>query len=194
MQKSLTLIEQFINGDRRAFAELYLIHADSLYGFVLKLTKSPNDAEDIVQDVFLRLWDNRSKIDISKSIKSYIFQIAYNLFVDQFRKRINSIDFEDFLLTSEAKVLDDNNVEQMLTYDDYCLLINKSLNKLTDKQRCIYRMSRDEGFSTSEIGMKLGLSDKTIKNQLSIILRLLRTELLVLLISFLYFTSCYKFM
>jgi len=180
------LVKQLSEGSRDAFTQLYMIYSDQIYGFALKLTKSSVEAEDILQETFMRLWDNRSRISPEMSFKSYLFQISYHLAIDSFRKQIESVDFESFLNSDYYQKSVENSIEQELSIDDYKRLVAESLSRLTPRQQDIYRLSREEGFSSKEIGEKLGISEKTVNNQLSIILLGLKADLLLFLMIYVF--------
>lgn len=168
-------IKALIHGDYDAFDTLYNHYADSIYGFVLKLTKSPSEAEDMVQETFMRVWDMRAKLNSDYSFKSYLFTIARNQIIDLFRNKVQSFDFETL---SDISALVEDSMEQKINYDDLQLRIYNLKQKLTDKQRKIFELSREEGIKNDEIGQDLNLSEKTVRNQISLILNLFRKELL----------------
>ena len=174
------LVKQLAGGSKEAFTQLYSLYSASIYGFALRLTKSTVDTEDILQETFIRIWDNRTKISADASFKSYLFQITYNLVIDHFRKQINSVDFENFIGSDYYQQVSENNTEQQITLEEYRRLIAQSVAKLTPRQQEIFRMSREEELSAREIGERLGISDKTVNNQISLILATLKADLLLI--------------
>jgi RNA polymerase sigma-70 factor (ECF subfamily) len=173
------LVNQLCEGSKDAFTKLYMIYSDPLYGFVLKLTKSPTEAENILQETFMRVWDNRAKISLDYSFKSYLFKISYHLIIDSFRKQIDSVGLEDYISSGYHQETTEAEADQKLNLDDYNHLIAKSLNKHTSYRQKIFQMSREEGLSAKEIGKILGISEKTVNNQLSFILARLREDILM---------------
>ena len=89
----IDLIKKVKQGSYEDFTRLYFMYADLLYGFVLNLTKSPDDAEDILQETFLRIWQTKENLSLETSFKSYLYTIAHNLIIDSFRKKIDSVAF-----------------------------------------------------------------------------------------------------
>lgn len=176
------LVRQLKGGSKEAFAQLYLLYSRRIYGFALRLTKSTADAEDILQETFIRLWDNRSKISSDTAFKSYLFKITYHLVIDHFRKQINSVDFQNFIERDYCQLASDDKVEQQLTLEEYHKQIATSIAKLTPRQQEIFHLSREEELSSKEIGERLGISEKTVNNQLSLILATLKTDLLLVLL------------
>ena len=90
----ITLIQK---NDKIAFYNLYEKYSIRLYGFVLRYIKQENDAEEIVQEVFVKLWDARNTIDVYSSFDSYLFTIAYNTTISLFRKRIKEKKYLEYL-------------------------------------------------------------------------------------------------
>lgn len=183
-----TLVKQLTNGSKDAFTKLYMLYSDQLYGFALKLTKSPTEAEDILQETFMRIWLNQKNISLESSFKSYLFQISYHLVIDSFRKKINMVDFESFIRSTSYQIADTNEADIQLTLDDYQKLIKQSVSHLTPRQQLIFHLSREKYLSSLQIAEKLGISEKTVNNQLSLILATLKADIL-LFIYFMLFNS-----
>lgn len=109
-------IEKLKRGSYEAFDTLYDMYADSLYGFALLHTKSSVQAEDIVQETFLKLWNMRTSLSVEGSFKSMLFTIAKNHVIDVFRQQINRPDFEDYIRFCEDEhLLDNTSVEKYIT-------------------------------------------------------------------------------
>ncbi|MDR3261924.1 MAG: sigma-70 family RNA polymerase sigma factor [Tannerella sp.] len=165
-------------GSREAFAKLYMLYSEQVYGFALKLTKSPVEAEDILQETFIRIWDNRTNLSPT-SFKSYLFKISYHLVVDHFRRQLDTVDFEGYINSEYYQGTAENETEQQINLDDYRKLIAESVSRLTPRQQEIFRLSRDEELPAKEIAVSLGISEKTVNNQLSIIIGILRADILL---------------
>lgn len=172
------IIKKLREGSYEAFDTLYNVYADSLYGFVLLHTKSVVQAEDIVQDTFLKLWHMRSSLSVEGSFKSMLFTIAKNHVIDVFRQQINRANFEDYIAFCEDENLSDNTSVDKIYYDDFLEKLAIAKQKLTPAQRNIFELSREEGLTNAEIAHNAGLSEQTVKNHLSATLKVLRAELL----------------
>ena len=98
-------IKKLRKGSYEAFDTLYNMYADSLYGFALLHTKSAVQAEDIVQETFLKLWNIRASLSVEGSFKSMLFTIAKNHVIDAFRRQINRPEFEDYIRFCEDENL-----------------------------------------------------------------------------------------
>jgi RNA polymerase sigma-70 factor (ECF subfamily) len=172
------LVKQLKRGSKEAFTRLYLLYSGHIYGFALRLTKSAADAEDILQETFMRLWDNRSNLS-DTSFKSYLFTITYHLVIDHFRKQINSVDFHTFIESDYYQLASESKTEQPIILEEYHKQIADSVARLTPRQQEIFRLSREEELSAKEIAERLNISEKTVNNQLSLILATLKTDLLL---------------
>lgn len=171
------LISKLRTGSYDAFNSLYETYADSLYGFVLLHLKSTSQAEDIVQDTFLKLWNMRAGLSLEGSFKAMLFTMAKNQIIDQFRQQINRPDFEDYLRFCEDENLLDNSSMDKIYYDDFLEKLAIAKQLLTPQQRTIFELSREDGMSNAEIVAVTQLSEQTVKNHLSAALKTLRSEL-----------------
>ena len=167
----IDLIKKVKQGSYEDFTRLYFMYADLLYGFVLNLTKSPDDAEDILQETFLRIWQTKENLSLETSFKSYLYTIAHNLIIDSFRKKIDSVAFE---------VYTENNTENEVYFDEFLDKLNEAKKKLSSRQLVIFELSREKGCSIKDIAEKMGVSEKTVKNQLTLALKTLKSELSLL--------------
>lgn len=175
------LLEELKNDSYQAFDKIYAIYSDMLYGFVLQLTKSPEVAKDVLQETFLRIWLLRKDIDTNKSFKSYLYRIAQNYIIDRFRKQVKQVSFENYINSDFFLEYSRNNIEEGIDYDNFLIILNNAKLKMTDRQREIFIMNKEKGFSTSYIAEKLNVSEKTVQNMISASLRILREEILPIL-------------
>jgi len=165
-------------GSYKAFDALYSMYAHRLYGFILKLTKSDADTKEIVQDVFVKLWLNRENISSDSSLQSFLFTIGKNIAINKFRANINSPVFVDYVDYLNEKNLYGDNITESIDYDDFKLKLVQAKNHLNNTQKMIFELSKELGYSNAEVAQKLDLSEQTVKNQLTIILKVLKGQLL----------------
>ncbi len=158
-----------------AFDILFHKYSDKLFRFSFSLLKNEEDSKEIVQEVFLRIWKKRKEIDTTKSFKSFLFAISYNLIVDQLRLRLKDKKYREYLTHYfETENLDLRNDL------DYTILVEKVRNvveNLPAKRKQIYILSREVGLSHKEIAGKLGISVKTVENQITLALKHLKSNL-----------------
>ena len=152
-----------------AFKTLYFRHYESLYNFVWYRTYSAELAKDILQETFTRLWQNRKKLNVNKSIKAYLYRIANNLIIDYNRKNTSK---RSYLSKLERENYSDN--EQFI---DTELSLKTALDNLPEKLRTVFTLSRYQGLKYSEIAEVCNISIKTVEKWMSQALQLLREEL-----------------
>ncbi len=158
------LIANLRKGRSAALSEIYDLYAQELLAFCYSYTKSRQDAEEVVQDAFLRLWEMRSLIRSDHSLKSLLFRIAKNRVIDLFRSNLKSKIFADYLVFQRSGF---DRESGDMDYDAYRALVDKVLNKLPPSQREIVRLSDFEGLDNEQIAERLHLAEKTVRNQLS---------------------------
>ena len=141
----IDLIKKVKQGSYEDFTRLYFMYADLLYGFVLNLTKSPDDAEDILQETFLRIWQTKENLSLETSFKSYLYTIAHNLIIDSFRKKIDSVAFEVYIQSDAYQNYTENNTENEVYFDEFLDKLNEAKKKLSSRQLVIFEMSREKG-------------------------------------------------
>lgn len=161
-EKELLLL--LLNGNEQAFEKIYRLYSSRLYGNLLKLVKSETEAQEILQDVFLKIWDNRQNIDIEKSFRSYLFKIAENKVVDFFRKvaRDKKREAELISLATNEYV----PVEELLQSDEKTALLQKAIDSLPPQRQQVFRLCKLEGKSYKEVSEQLGISVSTISDHI----------------------------
>lgn len=173
----IKFIKGLKSGSYEDFNILYTIYADMLYNFILNLTKSPIEAQDILQDTFMRIWQTRERINLDLSFKTYLYTIARHLIIDSLRRQVDNIVFDDYICSEAFQKYSENDVERNISFDEFKERVSKAKEKLTPKQKEIFELSREKGYSILSIAEKLQLSEKTVKNQLTLALKVMRAEL-----------------
>lgn len=169
------IIRQFKQGDHHAFRVLYEKHAPRLFSFSKKYLQSNEDAEEIVHEVFLRLWEKRQNIDEHQSFSSYVIQAAKHRIYNSFRKKVNAQVYLDFhLLTNDVSK---NFTELDVDFQDIKIRAEEAIKAMPPKRQEIFRMSRELGLKNKEIAEKLDISIKTVENQMGQALKYLRDAL-----------------
>lgn len=168
------LMQKLIAGDVRAFRQLYDLYQPQVMRFALYLTKSPDLAQEIVQEVFLRVWEKREMFTVDVKVLPYIKKIAQNLVLDTFRKAHR--DKKLF-----QKLFDQMNNKLAAPVDqlqakELNAIYYRAIQKLPPQQKAVYSLSRSEALSYHEIAQKLGLSSNTVRNHMAEALRFLRTH------------------
>lgn len=172
----IELVSRLRNGDVNAFDIIYRKYSGKLYAFGLKLLKSEVEAEELVQGVFLKLWENHKTLNPDLSFKSYLFTITYNDICKLFRRRNYIRKFIDETVYENLKTAPD--LSERIDYKSLLERVELIISKLPERQKCIFMKSRDEGKSSKEIASELGLSPGTIDNYISESLKFIRLHLL----------------
>jgi RNA polymerase sigma-70 factor (ECF subfamily) len=170
------LIRLLNKGDILAFDTIYKRYCRRLYGFIFRFLKSREDSEEIVQEVFLKIWEAQKKIDSFHSFDSFVFTIAYNSAISLLRKRITEQKYLDQLKLRQWFASSPDLIDE-IQFRELEAKVDDLLNNLTPRQREIYRLSREQGFSRDEIAEKLKISSNTVKNHLVTALAYLKSEL-----------------
>lgn len=159
----------------KAFDILFHKYSQRLYHFSFSLLKNEEDAKEIVQETFLRIWNRRLEVDSGKSFKSYLFTISYHLIIDQLRLRLKDQEYRNFL--QDYFKISNFSVDSKIDYEELTQKIDQVIEELPEKRKRIYKLSREEGMSNNEIAEKLGISTKTVENQITLSLRYLKLRL-----------------
>jgi len=163
------------NGDIQAFDDLFEAHGKRLYHFALGYLKSIPDAEEIVQEVFLKIWKNRKRLNSELSFKSYLFTIAYRQIAETLKKRLKAQRHLDQIA---AQVLPpDYEEEERTDYQSLLELVNANIEKLPGRQREVLLMKKMAGLKIADISRELNISPKTVEYHLSAALRNLKVGL-----------------
>ncbi len=151
------------NGDEKAFHQIYECYVDKLYYFTLKYVKAPAVAEELVQRIFVKLWEIRSKINPELSFDSFIFRITRNLTIN-YLKRSN---FEERFRSQLRPTLSQGitQTENQVILNETSEIIERAISKLPEKRQQIFRLSRLQGLDHGGIADKLGISKNTVKVQ-----------------------------
>ena len=155
--------------DQWAYKELFTSLYDYLFHFARTLLKAKEPAEEVVSDVFIRIWEKRNDLDKIDNLKVYLYvstrNIAFNYLDKQKRNATFSID--DFQAEFTSVYFDP---EQMLITADMLALIQKAIDQLPSKCRLIFKLAKEDGLKYKEIAEILNISTKTVENQIAIAL------------------------
>ncbi|MBB6498382.1 RNA polymerase sigma factor [Pedobacter cryoconitis] len=166
------LLNEISKGNEKSFRKLYDSYFHQVTAYVFKISKSDEVTVEIVQDVFLKLWQNREALTYVENIKGYIYSISRNRSIDYLRKLAKEVDLIKVLAAHHQQY--DNNVDQKINANDLQLIIEQALYFLSDPKKKIFQMSKIDGMSHDEIAELMHLSKSTVKNHLSETLKYLR--------------------
>jgi len=173
--QDIELVPKLQKGDVEAFDLVYEKYAGKLYGFSLKYLKSTDETEELVQSVFLKVWENHKTLKKESSFKSYLFTIAYNEICNIFRRRSHLQKFIGAQLIENSQT--SSETEELIDYNSIRDQVDLIIAKLPERQRTIFLKSRQEGKSNKDIANELGLSSGTVDNYISESLKFIRSNL-----------------
>ena len=169
------LVERLQKGDVEAFDLIYEKYSGKLYSFGLKYLRSTSEAEELVQSVFLKVWENYKNLKKESSFKSYLFTIAYNDICKLFRKRSY---LQKFISDTVAENPQSSfEIEEGINYKSVLERVQQIVDRLPERQKIIFLKSREEHKTTIEIATELSLSPGTVDNYISESLKFLRSRL-----------------
>ncbi len=160
------LVKQLQKGNKIAFKMLFDKYAVRLYQFSLKYLRDKEDTEDLLNEVFLKIWENRFAIKTNTSFQAYLFTIAYNDIRKRFLKK--SREEKYIQLFAEEYAHESSVGEDQLDYKYFVEKLNKVIDQLPDRRKEIFLLSYKEELKNKEIAESLNLSEQSVKNQLSI--------------------------
>ncbi|MET3887125.1 RNA polymerase sigma-70 factor (family 1) [Chitinophagaceae bacterium OAS944] len=169
------LLQLVANGDKPAFRQLFDQYKLKLYSFVLQMTHSRVDAEEIVQDVFAKLWESRVGLASVDYPAKYIYTIARNKTLNHLTRLARDRRLLHQLWVNVSQ--HDNATEELLQAQECRQLIDKAISQLSPQRQTIFALSREQGLSHEEIANRLGLSKSRVKNIIVEILKHLRDYL-----------------
>lgn len=173
------LIKSLKSGDENAFTSLYKIYWPKVYNFSCLYLTSAIETEEVVQEVFIKLWESRMFLKEEENLKNFLFIITRNLIFNQFRKSFNENAYKMTLLKSTSE---EYQIEDEMIAADLKEHIKKLISELTPRQKEIFKMSREEHLSYKEIAARLSISEKTVERHINDALKFLRKNIYLFII------------
>lgn len=159
------LLEKVAVGDWHAFADIYNFYVPKLHRFIYPFVNhNKEDIEEVIQDVFLKLWKKREELTAVRSFEAYLFRMAKNQLID-LKKQHSSQQRIIAKITPRQNVYDES-VHDKLVYSEYHKLAKAALDLLTPQRRKIFEMRVEEEMSIDEIASQLNISRSAVKKQL----------------------------
>lgn len=169
------ILKRFKIGDVAAFDRIYRQYSKTLHNFAVGITKDYDIGTEIVQDVFVTLWEKHKQVNLDLNFRNYIFTITYNSIRKHFRNKSIETKVKDHLLTTSNTAV--ANTDAPVMYNELLDLANKTIEKLPPKRKMVYKLSRQEGMKAKEIARQLNISTRTAENHLAKALKFLEREL-----------------
>jgi len=169
------LLFQVADGDEKAFTRLFERYSDVTYGFAIAYTKTAESAEEVVQEIFLKLWLKREKLRDIQHFPDHLFIITRNHIIDFLRKNLREKKYQQQLVRHFREV--SITPEQQLIFKESGEMIERAVAMLPPQQQAIYRLRRNEGLPLDEIAFMMNLSRLTVRNHLNKALGAIRAHL-----------------
>ncbi len=174
-KKEVLHSEKFERNSEVAFSAVYDAYWERLFRYVIRILPDEQDVADVVQETFIAFWESMGGLGKVKSIKAYLFVIARNLAFQRFREQLKQTAVENKLVDYYAR-FDDSTLTAMHT-KELSDLIDAEVEKLPERMREVFTLSRKEHLSYKEIAERLKISDQTVKKQISKSLKYLRLKI-----------------
>ncbi len=172
--KNRELIIELKSGNSKAFEKLFFLYHKKVFGLALKYLNNQLDAEGIVQNVFIKVWENRAALDANQSISAYLFKIAKNLTLNEVKRRLCRDVYINYLQDKDNPPYDLN---KEIAYNEFAAYLYKCIDSLPERRREIFLLNRHEGLTYKQIAEKLGISENTVDKQIRNSLDYLRGQL-----------------
>lgn len=172
MTDETLLIAELRKGSRYAFKKLYDLYAVRLYAFGLRYSQSREATQELVEDTFVWLWNNKEGIREVDNLRPILFVRMKHFLLNSYRSKLRSPQFKTYLDCQE--MIGTDTPDKSLEYDDFVRLLQKALQQMPYTQRRVIELIKMEGMTIREVAEQLQLTEQTVRNQLSLGLKLLR--------------------
>lgn len=160
-----THVKEFSKGNIKAFDFLYSIYCPRLQQFVYGLIKEKSETEEIVQDVFVKLWINRDALKNYNSFESYLFSIAYNATLGYLRKKATEKKYIEYVKSVQV-VSEEAIAENKMDLNILSQKLEEAINNMPPRQREVFKLKHKENYTYKEIANKLNISINTVENHM----------------------------
>ncbi|MBO9684756.1 MAG: RNA polymerase sigma-70 factor [Flavisolibacter sp.] len=168
------LIESLVRQDEAAFEQVFKTHFKNLHAYACTIIKEEAAAEEVVQQVFFKLWERSKALSISGSVAAYLYRAVYNESLNYLKHQKVKSNYQQYF---NHTMKNENDAGKKLSLKELEGKLHKALNELPEQCRTIFQLSRFEELRYREIADQLGISVKTVENQMGKALKILRTKL-----------------
>lgn len=159
----MELLSRLATGDETAFNTIFKKYRDKLNNYLLKITKSPEISEEIVLDVFIRLWMGRELMDHVQELESFLHKVAYHKAID-FLRTTSRHDRLQRAYIHRLELSPEKSADDLLIDTELRNIIHQAIHQLPPQRKLIYTLSREQGLTYEQIAEALNLSRNTVKN------------------------------
>jgi RNA polymerase sigma-70 factor (ECF subfamily) len=180
------LIPLLLSGDEATFEGVYKHFIRPLHVYAISILRDEDTAKGMVQNVFLKLWERRERLQFSGSIKAYLYGAVYNECLNNLRHQKVKVDHQQHVLYMTKDNAEESTGMELLDLKEK---LQQAMNDLPEKCRTVFQLSRFEDLKYQEIADELGISIKTVENQMGKALKTLRLKLVDYLPLLIWFIS-----
>lgn len=178
--KEDSFLKALARGDETAFNELFVLYYPKVKSFALRLIGDDFIAEDVAQDIFMKLWIRRDELESINDLKSYLFIAARNSSIKSVRQLMRKTNIDDIARQLHGPETNTVELNELLDH------VRRVIDEMPSQQRRVFKMSREDGIANRKIAEQLGISIRTVENHIAAAMRKLREaeiimELLLLL-------------
>jgi len=171
-------IKQLALGNKEAFTAIYLQYHGGIYNYLLKFTKNPVLTEDLVHDVFLKLWEIRAQLDINVSFSAYLYRIARNVALTQLNRIALFETIREEVMHRVSLGINDQTLMNAVEAKQYEELLHQAIERLPAQRREAFILCRQQGKSYEEAAALMNISRNTFKQHLSLAVKSIKEYLL----------------
>lgn len=166
------LLSSIAEGNQQAFCSLFELFKQKVYSYSYHFTRSSFTAEEITQEVFMKIWSSRESMATIENIDAWLSTVTRNLCFNYLKKIALERKLSQAIAQKEATA--EENVDQYMAYKDQLSLLDEALDQLSPQQKLIFRLNREQGLKNEEIARQLNLSPNTVKTHMVSALRKIR--------------------
>ncbi len=157
------VILQLQQGSTKALEQLHRIYAAKIYQSCRKFYLEHEDAEEVVQDVFLKIWEVRERINPTKSFQAYLLKITRNIVIKKLQKKVMKVTIDKYINNFSYA---ENSIENYTNFQDTINLVDEIINNLPPQKQRIFLLNRYEDKSIEDIANELGISKRTVESHI----------------------------
>jgi RNA polymerase sigma-70 factor (ECF subfamily) len=185
------LLAFIANGDELAFTRLFDNYRDKIYSIAFKITRSTTISEEIVQDVFLKIWLRRDRLIEIENFNAYLFVVTRNHVYKALKQIAKNYELTAF--TEKDQLAGDNDSADLVMEKEYSSLLRKAIDRLPNQQKKVYQYIKEKGLKREEAAGLLHLSPETVKYHLAEAMKNIRNFCMLRLDMFIGFIICFFF-
>ncbi|TKC03909.1 RNA polymerase sigma factor [Pedobacter frigoris] len=158
------LLGLLIEGDANALSDLYYLHVKQLKYFVQRTAKSATLTEDVVHDTFIKVWENRDKIDCEQPFKPYLYTIARRHLLNLLKRARHEVNILEEI--KKSVVTEENSTELLIDYTESSSIFIEAISQLPEQRKEVFIRCRIQGLTYKQAAAELGISESTVNNQM----------------------------